>query len=106
MSSSSPAGDDPKAIADAAATALAVAERALADGETDKIGDEAVQQLMTAAVRLFANKVEMEDRFFLPVTSEQAVTPTDVVVAVSELLRAADLNTFDLAMWFRRPRPE
>jgi hypothetical protein len=33
------------------------------------------------------------------------VTPTDVVVTVSEILRAVNLNTFDLSMWFNRPRP-
>ena len=32
------------------------------------------------------------------------MTATDVVVTVSEMLRAADLNAFDLSMWFRHPR--
>lgn len=89
----------------AAATALEIAEKALKDGTTDQISDEAVQRLLTAGARLYANKVEMEDRFFLPFTSTEAATATDVVVTVSEMLRAANLNTFDLAMWFRRPRP-
>jgi hypothetical protein len=31
------------------------------------------------------------------------VTATDVVVAVSEMIRAANLNLFDVAMWYRRP---
>lgn len=90
----------------AAATALEVAEKALADGKTEDISDETVQRLLTAGTKLFANKVEMEDRFFLPFTSTEAATATDVVVTVSEMLRAANLNTFDLAMWFRRPRPD
>ena len=89
----------------AAKTALEVAEKALTDGTTDQISDEVVQQLLTAGTRLFANKVEMEDRFFLPFTSPEATTATDVVVTVSDMLRAVNLNTFDLAMWFRRPRP-
>lgn len=89
----------------AAKTALEVAEKALNDGTTDQISDEVVQQLLTAGTRLFANKVEMEDRFFLPFTSPEATTATDVVVTVSDMLRAVNLNTFDLAMWFRRPRP-
>jgi hypothetical protein len=89
----------------AARTALEVAEKALNDGTTDQISDEAVQRLLTAGTRLFANKVEMEDRFFLPFTSPETTTATDVVVTVSDMLRAVNLNTFDLSMWFRRPRP-
>ncbi len=89
----------------AALTALDVAEKALNDGTTDQISDETVQRLLTAGTRLFANKVEMEDRFFLPFTSSEAATATDVVVTVSDMLRAVNLNTFDLAMWFGRPRP-
>ena len=34
---------------------------------------------------------------------ETLVTPTEVVVAASEMVRAANLNLFDLAMWYRRP---
>lgn len=90
----------------AASQALAAAEKALAEGATESISDETVQRLLTAGTLLFANKLEMEDRFFLPFTSREAATATDVVVTVSEMLRAANLNTFDLAMWFRRPRPD
>ena len=89
-------------IASAADTALAIAEAALRDGTTDKISDETVQKLLTAGSRLFANKTEMEDRNFLPFTSTQTCTATDVVTVVSEMLRAVNLNVFDLAMWFRR----
>ena len=89
----------------ASRTALDVAEKALNDGTTDQISDEVVQRLLTARTRLFANKIEMEDRFFLPFTSPEATTATDVVVTVSDMLRAVNLNTFDLAMWFQRPRP-
>jgi hypothetical protein len=105
MSSSDPPADYGD-IDKAAETALALAERALNAGETDRISDEAVQKLLTAGTRLFANKVEMEDRFFCPFTSPEAATATDVVMTVTDMLRAANLNTFDLAMWFRRPRPE
>ena len=89
----------------ASRTALEIAEKALNDGTTDQISDETVQRLLTAGTRLFANKIEMEDRFFLPFTSPEATTATDVVVTVSDMLRAVNLNTFDLAMWFQRPRP-
>ena len=53
---------------------MELAERALLDGETDKISDETVQRLLTAGTKLFANKVEMEDRFFSPYTTADDVT--------------------------------
>ncbi len=94
---------------DSAAAAEAIWEAALEAveaGETQRFSEETVQQLMTAAVKLFAAKVENEDRFFSPILDPgQLVTPTDVVVSVSEILRAVNLNTFDLSMWFNRPRP-
>jgi hypothetical protein len=95
-----------EALQEAARTALAAAEKALDEGTTEAIDDETVQRLLTAGTRLFANKVEMEDRFFAPFTSAEAVTATDVVMTVTDMLRAVNLNTFDLAMWFRRPRSD
>ena len=50
----------------AASRALEIVERALLDGKTENIPDETVQRLLTAGTKLFANKVEMEDRFFRP----------------------------------------
>ena len=103
MSSSEP---DFAGLEAAAIQALEVAEAALTRGETEGISDETVQRLLTAGTRLFANKVEMEDRFFSPYTGPEAVTATDVVMTCSDMLRAVNLSTFDLAMWFQRPRPE
>ena len=81
------------------------AQQALAEGKVNQFSEQSVQQLMTSAVKLFAAKVEAEDRFFLPVLeSDDALTATEAVVAVSEILRAVDLNPFDLAMWFNRQR--
>jgi hypothetical protein len=90
----------------AATRALEIIEEALRDGETEDIPDETVQRLLTAGTKLFANKVEMEDRFFSPYTGPEAVTATDVVMTCSDMLRAVNLSTFDLAMWFQRPRPD
>lgn len=102
----SPSEADFEALDAAAVKALEVAEKALNEGETEAISDETVQRLLTAGTRLFANKVEMEDRFFSPYTGPQDVTATDVVMTCSDMLRAVNLSTFDLAMWFGRPRPE
>ena len=90
----------------AASRELEIVERALRDGETENIPDETVQRLLTAGTKLFANKVEMEERFFSPYTGPEDVTATDVVMTCSDMLRAVNLSTFDLAMWFQRPRPD
>jgi hypothetical protein len=110
MSSSETKSDDNAKIfaelESAVEKAFDAAEKALKEGTTDQISDETVQRMLTAGSRLYANKTEMEDRFFLPILSSESATATDIVVTVTELLRAVNLNTFDLAMWFRRPRPD
>ena len=60
-----------------------------------------LQRVMTAAIKLYAAKAEAEEQFPAPVSAEK-VTPTEIVLVVSELLRAADISLFDLAMWYRR----
>jgi len=93
--------DDLAGVADRAA---ALAAAALAAGDTQGIGDATVQQLITAGLQLFARKVEAERRNFPPVAGPDAVTPTEAAILVTELLRAVNLNLFDLSMWASRPR--
>jgi hypothetical protein len=102
MSSSAP--DDTARLIAAAADAFAAAEQALAKDTTARIPDEAVQQLLTAGTRLFARKMEMERRYFSPLTGHDAVTATEGAMLMTELMRAVDLNLFDLSMWASRPR--
>ena len=80
-------------------------EEALAQDLAAAISDESVQKIMTAAVKLFHRKSVAEGRAFLPVISEQALTPTEAVQAACELIRTVNLNPFDLALWNSRPRP-
>ena len=83
---------------------VAKAEQALASGDYSLVPDTEIARVMTAAVRLYAAKSDAEGTTPLPLTPEK-VTPTDVVVTVSEMIRAAGLNLWDLSMWFRRPGP-
>ena len=83
----------------AAASAFAAAEQALADGRTADISDVTVQRLIAAGVRLYAHKVEHERRDLSPLPSPGAITATDAVVVLSGMLRALNLNLFDLSMW-------
>lgn len=104
MSSSGTDANAGSELEAAAAAAFAATERALAGGDTSAISDAAVQQLLTAGIRVFARKVEDERRYFSPLTAPNAATPTDAAVVITELLRAVDLNLFDLSMWAGRPR--
>jgi hypothetical protein len=100
--------NDPYAWIDRFAADLHTAARDLArDGEAGRVSDEAVAQLFTAAIRLYYAKADGEERTFSPVVPEQTdpMTATEVLSAVSELLRALRLGPMELALWYRR-RPD
>jgi hypothetical protein len=59
--------------------------------------------VLTAAMKLYAAKAEGVATPAPPVSADK-ITPTEVVIVISELMRAADLNLFDLSMWYRRAR--
>jgi|GEM_PF-4629278 len=63
----------------------------------DHLGD-----VLHAAVKEYAARVEAgADN--LPCIDRQRLTATEAVVVATELIRAMDLNLFDVAMWFQRP---
>jgi hypothetical protein len=109
MSSSNAAlPNDPYAWIDRYAADLHAAARTLArDGEAKRVSDEAIAQLLTAAIRLYYAKADGEERTFSPVVREETdpLTATEVLSAVSELLRALRLGPMELALWYRR-RPD
>ncbi len=76
------------------------AERAIEQGALDTVSDEELVRMLTAATRLYAAKAEQDAE--LPALDGARVTPTDVVVTVTGMLRAAKLNLWDLSMWFQR----
>ena len=80
---------------------VAAAERALSSGQPGQVSDAALERVLTAAVRLYAAKAETDTPPAQAITPS-AVTPTDVVVTVSDLIRAAGLNLWDVSMWFNR----
>jgi len=80
----------------------AAARDALKRGEPDAISDRTLQQVLTAAVKVYAAKVERRGHDVAPFP-QHAVTATETVVTACGLIRAADLNMFDVAIWFHRP---
>jgi hypothetical protein len=103
MSSSTP-DEAAHRLAELAAEALALVEHLMREDATAAVADRTVQQLLTAAARLYARKTDAEMRHFPPVASPTDVTPTDVAVLATEMMRVVDLNIFDLSMWASRPR--
>ena len=79
------------------------AREALKRGAPDDITDKALQQVLTAAVKLYAAKAERRGHDVAPFTPG-TVTATETVVTACGMIRAADLNMFDVAIWFHRPQ--
>jgi len=93
-------------VDEVAANLLAASDHLVEHGEAARVSDEAVAQIMTAAIRLYAAKTDGEERTFRPVVGETgSPTATEVLTAVSELLRAVHLGPMELALWYRR-RPD
>jgi hypothetical protein len=82
---------------------VAATERALSAGQPGQVSDLELEHVLTAAVRLYAAKAETDKPPATPITPS-AVTPTDIVVTVSDLIKAAGLNLWDVSMWFNRTK--
>jgi hypothetical protein len=80
----------------------AAARDALKRGEPDAVSDKTLQQVLSAAVKVYAAKVERRGHDVAPFP-QNTVTATETVVTACGMIRAADLNMFDVAIWFHRP---
>src|ERR1700732_1741483 len=93
---------------DSAAPELLRASRELVEkGEASRVSDEAVAQILTAAIRLYVAKSDGGERTFptLAGTPAREMTPPALLSAVSEMLRVLHLGPMELALWYRR-RPD
>lgn len=98
------------ALATAAAPALAAAtarvrQEALnlsRDESPETVSPDQLRALLSATVQLYTAFCEHTGTDLDPLESE--VPATDAVVLACALLKARDLNPFDLALWFSRSR--
>lgn len=74
-----------------------LADRILAEDAADCVPDEALQSLMVVAVKLYAARLEVGSR--LPPFAEGDVTATEVAVAATGMLKAVEMEVFELGMW-------
>src|SRR3712207_169718 len=95
------AADQLAAKSSASAQALALAakiDRALDEGRLDVLTPEALQALVAASCRIYSAQSEAGHRF-MPLPERSGVMDTDVMVMASALLKAVNLQVFELGMW-------
>jgi hypothetical protein len=73
-------------------------EKAFAKGDLSALSPEAVQALMTVLCKVYGANQESGNKY--PVLANRtAVTGTDVMITCGALLKAVDLQVFELGMW-------
>ena len=94
-------------IDDIAPELLRASRELVENNEAFRVSDEAVAQILTAAIRLYVAKSDGEQRTFPPIAGhrDSEMTATELLSAVSEMLRALRLGPMELALWYRR-RPD
>ena len=92
----------PTRVVDPGAAFCKAVDTAIKKGVAQTVTDEQLRRVLTAAVKAYAAKSEDAERELVPFL-EGTVTATETVVAACAMIRAAGLNLFDVAMWFRRP---
>ena len=81
-----------------AMTFAAALESKLAAGEFDVLTPEAFQALMAALCKLYSANAEAGNKFSV-VEGRLAITGTDAMIVCGGLLKAVDLQVFELGMW-------
>ena len=65
--------------------------------ETPSDGD--IQDMLTKAVRLYAERAQGRDGALPAFPSDAGVTATDVMVVTTAMLKAVNVQIFELGMW-------
>jgi hypothetical protein len=73
-------------------------QRAVAEGRPDVLTEEALQTLLAALCRMYSVRIEAGEKFHALPPGGQMMD-TDVMVMASALLRAVNLQVFELGMW-------
>jgi len=87
------------ATADTVSAAVASLTGAIAADRLDQLSPDLVQKLMAAAIRTYSAKVQAGEQFLPFHPHAGRVSPTDIMITASALLKAGDLQVFELGMW-------
>ena len=98
LPASSEAADQSTSLEAQANAVKAAVDRVMTSGELDAVSEMAVREMLTAAVKIYAAKVDASGSF-PAFARDNSVTATDVMVASSAMLKAVNLEVFELGMW-------
>ena len=68
-------------------------------GDAGAIDDGDVQALLAAAVRIYAERAEGRDEPLAAFPPDAGVTATHAMLAVTAILKAVNVQLFELGMW-------
>lgn len=85
-------------VGEETAALKAFAEQMLALKEGEEIPKQVVQQGLTALTRLYTVRFQVGERW-PPFTSGRAMPPTAVMIMSTAMLRAVNVELFELGMW-------
>ena len=85
-------------VAQQAAELAASLEAVLAAGQGGAFPDEAMRELMSALIKVYGVKFDEGQRPAL-LPADSGVSATAVLVATSALMKASNLEIFELGMW-------
>ena len=74
---------------------------AAAENNPASVTDGDLARVMTAAVKLYAARTEASGTFPPPIDKDQ-VSATEALTVITELMRAVDVNMFEVSMWHGR----
>ena len=84
-------------LAASTASIVQAIDAAIEGGDLSGIADATVQQLLTAAARLYAASAEQGGNF--PATRPGALNATQGMIVTTALLRAVNVQLFELGLW-------
>ena len=68
-------------------------------GDLSALRDDDLQSLLAAAIREYAARAEAHDEPLPALPFDSGVTATEAMLAVSAILKAVNIQVFELGMW-------
>jgi hypothetical protein len=85
-------------LTDGAERVAASLEATVCAGQAGAVSDDAMRALMTALIKVYATKFDEGQRPAL-LPADSGVSATAVLVTTSALMKASNLEIFELGMW-------